>query len=140
MFTIAGYKIGSWKEIDAPTSVSVISAIISSSLKTRMSKSSEPTSNCANQKYSDCKIVKCELNPAENLPLTLYLTSVWWENFSEQYQYNIKQTSDENKEKYQLGDYKLIQYQILQSNIARTVSQKIRRITNEILGIEGLNK
>ena len=22
-----------------------------------------------------------------------------------QYQYNIKQTSDENKEKYQLGDY-----------------------------------
>ena len=30
-----------------------------------------------------------------------------------QYQYNIKQTSDENKEKYQLGDYKLIQYQIL---------------------------
>ena len=27
--------------------------------------------------------------------------------------YNIKQTSDENKEKYQLGDYKLIQHQIL---------------------------
>ena len=27
--------------------------------------------------------------------------------------YNIKQTSDENKEKYQLGDYYLIQYQIL---------------------------
>ena len=100
MFTIAGYKIGSWKEIDAPTSVSVISAIISSSLKTRMSKSSEPTSNCANQKYSDCKIVKCELNPAENLPLTLYLDKWLWENFSEQYQYNIKQTSDENKVKY----------------------------------------
>ena len=116
MFTIAGYKIGSWKEIDAPTSVSVISAIISSSLKTRMSKSSEPTSNCANKKYSDCKIVKCELNPAENLPLTLYLTSVWWENFSEQYQYNIKQTSDENKVKYQLGDYQLIQYQIIHKN------------------------
>ena len=35
--------------------------------------------------------------------------------------YNIKQTSDENKEKYQLGDYKLIQYQILQTNITRTV-------------------
>ena len=33
-------------------------------------------------------------------------------NFSLQYQYNIKQTSDENREKYQLGDYKLIQYQI----------------------------
>ena len=39
------------------------------------------------------------------------------ENFLNQspikYQYNIKQTSDENKEKYQLGDYYLIQYQIL---------------------------
>ena len=34
------------------------------------------------------------------------------QNFSLQYQYNIKQTSDENKEKYQLGDFKLIQYQI----------------------------
>ena len=27
-----------------------------------------------------------------------------------QYQYNIKQTGDESREKYQLGDYKLIQY------------------------------
>ena len=27
------------------------------------------------------------------------------QNFSLQYQYNIKQTNDENKEKYQLGDY-----------------------------------
>ena len=34
------------------------------------------------------------------------------QNVSLQYQNNIKQTSDENKEKYQLGDYKLIQYQI----------------------------
>ena len=33
----------------------------------------------------------------------------------------MKQTSDENKEKYQLGDYKLIQYQILQTNITRTI-------------------
>ena len=40
---------------------------------------------------------------------------------SVQYQYIIRLTSDENKEKYQTGDYKLIQYQILQSNITRTV-------------------
>ena len=33
------------------------------------------------------------------------------------------QTSDENKTKYQSGDYKLIQYQILQTNITRTVWQ-----------------
>ena len=54
-----------------------------------------------------------------------------------QYQYNIKQTSDENKEKYQLGDYKLIQYQILQTNITRTVWKIVRRITDEILGVKG---
>ena len=34
--------------------------------------------------------------------------------------YNIN-TSDENKEIYQLGDYKVIQYQIPQTNITRTV-------------------
>ena len=33
------------------------------------------------------------------------------------------------------GDYKSIQYQILQTNISRTVQQKVRRITNEILGV-----
>ena len=37
----------------------------------------------------------------------LTLNSCEWprENFPLQYQYNIKQTNDENKEKYQLGDY-----------------------------------
>ena len=60
------------------------------------------------------------------------------QNFSLQYQYNLKQTSDENKEKYHLGDCKLIQYQILQTNIARTEWQTVRRITNEMLGVKGL--
>ena len=46
------------------------------------------------------------------------------------------QTSDENKEKY--GTTKLIQYQILQTNIMRIIWQIVRRITNEILGVEGL--
>ena len=36
------------------------------------------------------------------------------------------------------GDYKSIQYQILQTNISRTVQQKVRRITNEILGVKML--
>ena len=36
-------------------------------------------------------------------------------------QYNIKHKSDENKEKYQLGEYWLIQYQILQTHIIRIV-------------------
>ena len=52
--------------------------------------------------------------------------------------YNIRQTSDENEENYQLGDYKLIQYQILQINITRVVRQTVRRITNEILGVKEL--
>ena len=49
------------------------------------------------------------------------------------------QTSDENKEKYQLWEYQLIRYQILQTNIMRIVWQTVRRITNEILGVKGLN-
>ena len=51
------------------------------------------------------------------------------ENFSLQYRYNIKHRSDENKVKYQLRDYKLLQYQILQIDIIRTVRQTVRRIT-----------
>ena len=56
-----------------------------------------------------------------------------------QYQYNIKQTKDENTEKYQyLGNYNLIQYQFLQSNITNPVWQTVRRITNEFLGVTEL--
>ena len=58
------------------------------------------------------------------------------QNLSLQYQYNIKQTSDENEEKYQLRDYELIQYQILQTQITRTVWEIVRRITNEILRVK----
>ena len=50
----------------------------------------------------------------------------------------MKQTSDKKKEKDQLGDYQLIQCQILQTNIARTIQQTVRRITNEILGVKRL--
>ena len=41
--------------------------------------------------------------------------------------------SDENKVKYQVGDYQLIQYQTLQIDIIRIVCQTVERITNEIL-------
>ena len=60
------------------------------------------------------------------------------QNFFLQHHYNINQASDRNKEKYQLGDYELIQYQILQTNNTRTVWQTVKRITNEILGVKGL--
>ena len=50
------------------------------------------------------------------------------------------QTSDENKEKYQSGDYWLIQDQILQSKIIRIVWQTIRRIAIKILGVNGVDK
>ena len=56
------------------------------------------------------------------------------------YQHNIKQTSNEKKEKSSSGDYWLIQYQILQTNITRTIWQTVRRITNEILGVKGLKE
>ena len=60
------------------------------------------------------------------------------QNFSWQYQYNIKQKSNENKEKYQLGGHKLIQYQIFQTNITRTVWQIVRRISKEVSGVKEL--
>ena len=62
------------------------------------------------------------------------------DNFSLQYQYNIKQTSDEKIEKYQLGDYILIQHQILQTNMIRTVRQTARRSSSEIMGVRGLKR
>ena len=60
------------------------------------------------------------------------------QKFSLLNQHNIKEARDENKEKYQLWDYLLIRYQILRTNITRTVWQTVRRITNEILGVKGL--
>ena len=50
------------------------------------------------------------------------------------------QTSDENKEKYQLWDYRLIRYQILQANTMRIVWQTVVRIKYEILGVKGLRE
>ena len=44
------------------------------------------------------------------------------------------------KKKNQSGDYKLIQFQILQTNITRTVWKTVRRITDEILGVKGLKQ
>ena len=38
------------------------------------------------------------------------------------------------------GGLHLIQYQIPQTNVTRTVWQTVRRITNEILGVKGLSQ
>ena len=51
----------------------------------------------------------------------------------------IKQTSEENRKKTRLGDYKLIQYQILQIEIMSILWQTVGRITYEILGIKELS-
>ena len=61
------------------------------------------------------------------------------QDFSLLYLYNIMQTSDKNKEKYQLCDYWWSKYQILQTNIMRIIWQTVGRITIEILGVKGLN-
>ena len=52
------------------------------------------------------------------------------DNSSIQYHYDIKLTGDKNKEKYQLGDCRLIQHKILRTNIIRIIWQTVRRITN----------
>ena len=57
-----------------------------------------------------------------------------------QHPYNIKQTSDENKEQCRLEGYQMIQYQILWTILIRIVWQKVRRITHKILGVKGLIK
>ena len=44
--------------------------------------------------------------------------------------------SDDNKVKYQIGDFQLIQYQILQIGIKRIVCQTVQRITDEILVVQ----
>ena len=44
------------------------------------------------------------------------------------------------KKETKLGDYKLMQYQILQTNMIRIVWQTVRRITREILGVKGWKK
>ena len=51
---------------------------------------------------------------------------------------NIKPTNDENKEKYQSGDYWLTQYQILQTYIIGILWQTVRIIANKISGLKGL--
>ena len=56
------------------------------------------------------------------------------------YNINTKSSRQVMRKKNQLEDYKLIQYQILQTNITRTACQTVRRITNEILGVKGLSK
>ena len=42
------------------------------------------------------------------------------------------------KKKHPLVDYHLIQYQILQTKIISNVSQTVRRITKDIMGVKGL--
>ena len=59
------------------------------------------------------------------------------DNFSLQYQYNIKQISDENKEKYQFGDNQLIQHSILWTNIITVAWLTVRRIKNLIWELKG---
>ena len=64
---------------------------------------------------------------------------------SDQYRispYNINTISSRQvmriKKDYQLGDFELIQYKILQTNTTRTAWHTFRRITSEILGVKGL--
>ena len=48
-------------------------------------------------------------------------------------------SSAKNSDKYKLGDYQLIQFQILQTSIIKIVWQTVKKNTNEILGDETVN-
>ena len=58
------------------------------------------------------------------------------DKISPYYIYKISCRQVMRKEKYQLWNYPMIQYQILQANIMRIIWQTIKRITNEILGVK----
>ena len=61
------------------------------------------------------------------------------QNFSQQYQYFAKQTSNEYKENIKQGIVCWSKRKFFQTNIIRIVWQTVRRITYEILGVIGLN-
>ena len=67
------------------------------------------------------------------------LTSHEWpgENFSFQYQYNIKHRSDANIEKCQL-ELLVDLISNFQIDVIRIVCQRVKRITNEVVGVNGL--
>ena len=73
-----------------------------------------------------------------------YVFFILWGNkdyyYYLQYQNSIKQTSDENIEKYPSRDYQLIQHQVVRMNIMRIIWQTVSRITKEILVVKGLSR
>ena len=79
------------------------------------------------------KVLIKEFNSQELLLLVIISLTIWVTKTE------FLLTADKlwEKEKYQLGNYKFIQYQILPTNITRTVWQTVRRIANVILGVKG---
>ena len=73
-----------------------------------------------------------------SMDLTLNFHEWSRQNFFLQHQFIIKQTSDENKEKCQLGHYYMIQYQVFWTNVIRIVRQTVKRITKKILEVKDL--
>ena len=61
---------------------------------------------------------------------TEFLLTIWRQYQADKY--------SENKENDQFMDYKLIQNQILWTDIIRILWQKVRRINDKILGVKGL--
>ena len=77
-------------------------------------------------------LLPCPINP---------LTPMSDQNRTSPYNINTESSRQVGriKEKTKLGDYKLIHYQILQIEIMSILWQTVGRITNEILGVIGLN-
>ena len=58
-------------------------------------------------------------------------------DFSLKYKYNSRQIIKKIR-KYQVGNYYLMEYPVLKTNIILTVWQTVRRMTDKILGVKGL--
>ena len=80
------------------------------------------------------------VNPLLPCPISP-LTSVSDQNRTSPYNINTESSRQVGriKKKTKLRDYKLIRYQILQIEIMSILWQTVGKITNEILGVIGLN-
>ena len=94
--------------------------------------------------WTNCFIALGSLNELSYLYPTLPRTckpfaSHEWprQNFSLQYQYNVNQTGEENKEKYRFEDFLVDPESNLRTSMMRILWQTVKSITNEILSFRG---
>ena len=88
-----------------------------------------------------CESCRCECSFYGLVAFVNFLAPVSDQNRISPYNFNITSCRQlmRIRKKYKSGDYKLIQYQILQTYIIRIAGQTVRRTANDNLGVKGLS-